>query len=189
MDFEIITLNKKNITDFAEARNELLKNAKSDWVFFLDSDEQLSKELKSEIEKLEPSGYEGFFVNRKNYFLGKYIGTDNILRLGRKSAGKWLRKVHEVWRVSGKVGQLKNPIIHYSYKSLHEAIKKTNSYSSLHAEENLREGKKSGLFKIIFYPPAKFIQSILMSRGFVFSMLQSFHSFLAWSKIWVSQNT
>jgi len=46
---EIITLNKNNITDFALERNKLLNNSKSDWVFFVDSDEVVSDSLKSEI--------------------------------------------------------------------------------------------------------------------------------------------
>jgi hypothetical protein len=63
-------------------------------------------------------------------------------------------------------------------------VNKINFYSTLHAEENLADGKKSNLFKIVCYPPAKLIQSLLIGRGFVFSMLQSFHSYLAWSKEW-----
>jgi hypothetical protein len=59
-----------------------------------------------------------------------------------------------------------------------------NVYSSIHAAENAREGKHSNLFKMIFYPKVKFIQNALAGRGFVFSMLQSFHSFLGWAKQW-----
>lgn len=196
-NYSVITLKKKNITDFAGERNSLLKKAKTDWVFFLDADETMSKSLNDEIEKeISEDKYDGFFVNRKNYFLGKYIGTDNILRLGRKNAGKWKRKVHEVWEINparirsgvkGKTGQLKNPIVHNSAKNLHGFIEKVNYYSTLHAEENLKSGKRSALFKIVFYPPAKFFQSLIMGRGFVFSMLQSFHSFLAWTKEWQIQ--
>lgn len=189
---EIITLNRPHITNFAKERNLLLKKAKADWVFFVDSDEVISKELKDEItSRLGGStvnNYNGFYVYRKNYFFGQYTGTDKILRLGRKNLGNWNRSVHEVWKIKGNIGEFDNPLIHNTAKNLHEFIDKINYYSTLHAEENLENGKRSNLIKIIFYPVFKFIQSMLSGRGFVMSMLQSFHSFLAWSKAWKLQN-
>jgi len=184
---EIITLKKSEITDFAKERNELLKKSKREWIFFVDSDEKISKDLKKEINKLDPEDYSGFYIKRENYFLGRYIGTDKIIRLGKRNSGKWQRRVHEVWKIKGNVGQLKNPIIHNSVKNLHEYIDKINFYSSLHAQENMSQGKRSDIFKIVFYPPAKFFQSLVSGRGFVFSMLQSFHSFLSWTKVWQLQ--
>jgi hypothetical protein len=187
-NLEIITLKKDGITDFAKERNDLLRKSKAEWVFFVDSDETVPEELETEISnlKLQTSNFSGFYVYRKNYFLGKYIGTDKILRLGRRDAGKWERSVHEIWQIDGNIGRLKNPLIHNTAKDLHEFINKINFYSTLHAEENLKRGKRSNIFKIIFFPVFKFFQSIIMGRGFVMSMLQSFHSFLAWSKEWTS---
>lgn len=187
INFEILTLNEKKITDFSEARNRLLKNVNSEWILFIDTDEKLSKELRGEISKLNPKGYNGFYIKRKIVFLGRVIGYDKVLRLARKNSGRWARKVHEIWRVKGKVGTLKNYIIHNTAENLHDYIGKINCYSSIHATENLHEGKKASLFKIIFYPKIKFIQNFCEGRGFVFSMLQSFHSFLGWAKQWELQ--
>lgn len=189
MKVEFVTLRKEDITDFAKERNELLKKAKNDWVFFVDTDETVSKDLETEISNIKPqiSNLSGYYVYRENFFLGKYIGTDNILRLAKRNAGKWERRVHEVWRVKGVIGKLKNPLIHNSAGSLHEFVHKINFYSTLHAQENLSRGKRSNLFKIVCYPMAKFGQSFFTGRGFVFSMFQSFHSYLAWSKEWQFQ--
>ncbi len=190
---EIIALNKPDISDFAGERNKLLKKTKSKWIFFLDSDEKMSKTLEKELKtlsskwKVEEIRHTAYIVKRRNFFVGTYIGTDKIIRLGKKNAGKWERKVHEVWRVKGKVGVLKNPIIHNTAKNLHEYIGKLNRYSTLHAEANIKEGKKFSLFKIIFYPKLKFIQSIIIGRGLVFSIFQAFHSFLSWAKQWELQ--
>lgn len=184
---EIITLNKPEITDFAKERNHLLNKSKADWLFFLDTDEVISPELHVEIEQSINGPENGYYVFRKNYLLGKYVGTDKILRLGKKGSGKWERSVHEVWIVKGKVGQLKNPLVHNTAKNLHEYIDKINFYSTLHARENLDSGKRSNIFRILVYPPTKFFQSLIMGRGFVISVLQSFHSFLAWSKEWQLQ--
>jgi hypothetical protein len=186
-NIEILTLNQKNITDFAEARNRLLKTAASSWVFFVDTDEVVSDGLKKEIKDLDPKGYYGFYIKRKIIFLGKEIGEDKVLRLAKKDAGRWERKIHEAWKVKGKVGTLKNYIIHNTASDLHSYIEKMNNYSDIHARENLKEGKKVNLFRMIFYPKAKFIQNVLAGRGFVFSMLMSFHSFLGWAKQWELQ--
>jgi len=186
-DVEILTLKERNISDFAEARNRLLQRAKSKWVLFIDSDEKVSDELASEMSSLDPSNFSGFFIKRKIVFLSKVVGEDKVLRLARRSGGKWKRKVHETWQIKGEVGTLKNYIIHNTAYNLHDYIVKINTYSSIHAAENLYEGKYSNLFKIILYAKIKFIQNILARRGVVFSMLQSFHSFLGWAKQWELQ--
>lgn len=185
---EIIILNKPKITDFAFERNELLKSARNEWVLFIDTDEKISKELEGEISHLDPGSNNGFFIKRKIIFLGKEIGEDKVLRLGKKNAGKWMRSVHETWEIEGKVGTLKNYIIHNTAGNIHEYIEKINLYSDMHAKANMKEGKHPNLFKIIFYPKLKLLQNLFSGRGFVFSMLQSFHSFLAWSKEWKLQN-
>lgn len=187
MKYQTITLNEKNITDFASSRNKLLASAKSEWVLFLDTDEELSDELKKELEKLKPGKRTGFIIKRKIIFLGTYIGEDEVLRLAKKDAGRWVRKVHETWNIKGKIGNLDNYIIHNTAKDMSTYVAKMNKYSDIHARENLKEGKRSDIIKIIFYPLAKLIQNLLAGRGFTFSMLQSFHSFLGWTKLWELQ--
>ena len=186
-NFQIITLNKPGIIDFAKERNLLLKKSKSDWVLFIDSDEKLSSDLSKEISTVDPGEFKGFIFKRRIVFLGKEIGEDRVLRLARKDSGKWVRKVHETWEIKGRVGTLRNYIIHNTADNLYDYIEKINLYSSMHAVENRKEGKTASLFKIIFYPKIKFLQNILMGRGVVFSLLQSFHSFLGWAKQWELQ--
>lgn len=187
INFQIITLREKNIKDFAKSRNDLLKNSTTDWVLFLDTDEILSPELKKEIEELDPGKFDGFYIKRKIIFLGQKSGEDKVLRLGKKSAGKWTRKVHETWNIKGRVGTLKNYIVHNTAMDMYSYIEKMNKYSDIHAVENISEGKSTSLLKIIIYPKLKLIKNILNGRSFVFSMLQSFHSFLGWAKIWELQ--
>lgn len=178
----IFTLNKPNITDFAFERNELLKKSKTDWVLFLDSDEELS----APIENLDKK-YDGYILKRKNYFLGKYVGTDKIVRLGKSKFKTWRRSIHEIWDIN-KVGHLDNYIIHNTADNLADYIKKINYYSDLHAKANLKERKKSTLFKIITFPVAKFILALLKSKHIVFSIMQSLHSYLSWTKLYFLQH-
>lgn len=71
MKFQTLILNEENITDFADARNRLLKSANSDWVFFLDTDETLTPKLAKEIKNLDPRNYSGFYLKRNIIFVGK----------------------------------------------------------------------------------------------------------------------
>lgn len=183
--------------DFAAQRNFGLLKCKGEWVLFLDADERISLFLKKEIiGQIKKTDNDGFYLKRRDYFLGKELkygetANNKFLRLGRKGKGKWYRKVHEEWRVNGVIGELNNPIIHKQNPSLSEFISKLNKYSEIHSEENLNEGKRSTVFKVIFYPIFKFGVNYFWklgvldgTRGFIIAAAMSFHSFLSWSKLW-----
>lgn len=188
--------------DFASQRNFALLKAKNDWVFFVDADEVVPEETRLEIvSKIEnPLLKEvGYFVKRDNYFLGKKLkhgeaSSVSILRLAKKKYGRWKRKVHEYWDIKGKAGRLNGKLDHYFCENLSGFIEKINWYSELHAVANREEGKKSDLFKVLFYPVFKFFDNFVLKKGFldgvpgfVFAFLMSFHSFLSWSKLWLLQ--
>ena len=115
MKYTTIVLKENDIRDFSRARNEVLARAKGEWVLFLDSDESLSPELVTEIKNLKPEAcVNGFLIPRQG------IVQERLLRLGRKNAGLWHRKVHETWDIKAQVGVLKNPILHKPEKNLLE---------------------------------------------------------------------
>lgn len=202
----ILTLNKPNITDFARERNNLLKKSKTDWNLFLDSDERLNDESLSlrgaksdvaiRIKRLlhfirNDTKYECFYLKRKNYFLGQYVGTDKIIRLVKKGTGRFERIVHEVWKSkkSHPAGVFFGSyIIHNTADNLTDYLNKINNYSDLHAKANQKEGKKSNLMKIIFFPILKFIVTFVKSKHIVFSIMQSLHSYLSWTKLYFLQH-
>ncbi len=187
MNMNTLTLNKTNITDFAKERNELLKKSKSEWNLFLDNDETITNPINQLFSKTINDAY---YIYRKNYFLGKYVGTDKIIRLVKKGTGKWMRGVHEVWVPNDllRVGVINDSFItHNTASNLALYLEKVNYYSTLHAKANFNEGKRSSIFKIIFYPIAKFIFTFVKSRHVVFSIMQSLHSFISWSKLYLRQ--
>lgn len=184
--------------DFSAQRNFGLKKARNEWVVFVDADEIVTEELSKEIMTvLQNPQAEGYFIKRQDIFMGKKMhggewGRNWLLRLGK--GGEWSRKVHEQWKIPGKVGRLSSTLLHSPDQSLEGFVARLNHYSSLHAESNSEEGKSADLIKITCYPLIKFFDNFFVKGGwrdgvygFVYAILMSFHSFLAWSKLWTSQ--
>jgi len=200
---------KHNLADdFAGQRNYGLSKAKNEWVLFVDADERVSGALASEVSGIlylvyprpelgSKAGISGYYIKRRDYIWGKEIkhgeaGNMKLIRLAKRNAGLWRRSVHEYWDIKGEVGELKNPLIHHPHQTLREFIEHLNYFSSLHAEENKKEGKASNIFKIILWPKLKFFYNYFIrlgfldgTAGFVLVVMMSFHSFLAWSKQWL----
>jgi glycosyltransferase involved in cell wall biosynthesis len=199
-DFGARVYKRKLDNDFAAQRNFGLEKATGNWILFLDTDEEISKELSNEITQLVSNPLirtQGYHLKRQDFLWGKLMtgteaGRTKLLRLIKKGKGKWARRVHEYIIAPENTSVLKNNLIHYPHTTLGEFIKDINYYSTIHAEENRNEGKKASLAKIIFYPAGKFINNWLIlggykdgGQGFVVSLMMSLHSFLSWSKLWL----
>lgn len=187
--------------DFAAQRNYAISKAKNDWVLFVDADEVISKNLKTELLDIDNKllNYVGYFIKRRDIFMGKKLkygesGNIKLLRLGNKFAGIWKRKVHEYWDINGEIGQLQGKLIHFPHRTLREFIEHISKYSMIHSKENEKEGKEQNIYKIIFYPLGKFFYNYFYKiaifdglRGFIVSIFMSFHSFISWSSLWLSK--
>ncbi len=190
--------------DFAGQRNFALTKAKNDWVLFLDADEVVSPSLTSEIvRRVREDRYDGFYLSRREVFIGQplksadkpiwdwSLGPIKLLRLGKKKKGQWVGRVHERWLIKGQVGQLKTPLLHYSFPDLTTALKKINFYSSIQANKLKAKGIKTSWWQIIIYPLGKFLKNFFWhqgwrdgTRGLIFAFLMSFHSYLVRAKLW-----
>jgi len=193
---------REPVMDFAKVRNEVLSRAKNEWVLFLDADEEIGEELKKEMRRVTDIGgayFSGFYFRRRDKFLGRWLGHGEtagvrLLRLARKDAGRWERPVHEVWGVGGRIGELKNPILHYSHESVDEMVGKLDKYSEIQAEYKLGKlgkfGKLGLLGEMVVFPAAKFIQNYFWRlgvldgmEGFIHALMMSGHSLLVRAKI------
>lgn len=185
--------------DFSVQRNFALDKAKYEWVFFVDADEVVTKELEEEIYQLTSqflTSANGFLIPRKDILWGKELrfgetGHINLLRLGRKEKGHWEGRVHEEWKVLGEVVRLQHPLLHYPHPTIREFLSEINTYSTLRAKELHQKKTTVSLTAIIAYPIGKFFLNYFFKlgfldgvRGMIVALMMSFHSFLVRGKLW-----
>lgn len=152
--------------------------ATSEWILQLDADEIVDENLKKEIfSAMKKKEFDGFWIPRRNYFLGRFLTKggqypDYTLRLYRKGKGRLPQKnVHEQAVVEGKVGYLKNPLIHMADPSFSRYIKRWNRYTNLIATE--LKDKKIGYNPIyaikylLILPIWWFLLTYIRHKGFM----------------------
>ncbi len=92
--------------------------------------------------------YAAFWIPRKNWFLSRFLTKggqypDYTIRLYKNGVAKFpCRDVHENVEVKGKIGYLKNPILHYADPNFARYIKRWHRYNDLEADMLVKEGKK-----------------------------------------------
>lgn len=186
---------------FARQKQRAVDYAGGPWVLILDADERLTPGLKAEItDSISNTDCSGFYVPRENYFIGKRIRhggwwPDHTLRLFRKDRGHLeIRKVHEKVVVEGKTGYLRNPLRHYTYRSISDFTKRMESYSTLAAEEIRKNAGSAGLFSVTIRPLSTFMKMYFLrlgfldgARGLMLAALYSYYTFLKYAKTWERQ--
>ncbi len=183
---------------FSAQKNSAIEKTTNEWVLSLDADERIGPELRQEIEKVlqEEPPVDGYWIARKNYFLGRWIRycgwyPDRNLRLFRKSRGRFTeRAVHEKVEVQGKTATLIYPLVHETYRSLSDFLIRSDRYSTLAAGEMQRQGRRYRFGNAFFRPPLTFLQMYLLRAGFLegywgflLSVLYSYYTFAKYAKL------
>ncbi len=147
---------------FPKKKNWALKNLpfSYEWVLIVDADEVIPSELAEEISQVlqNPSGYDGYFINRCFYFLGRWLRHGGYypsynLRLFKHRLGRYEKiiadgagdnEVHEHVILNGRAASLKHEMLHYAYPDLTTWMEKHNRYAAWEADllEWLRSGEQ-----------------------------------------------
>jgi len=162
--------------DYGKQRSYGLKKCQNKWVLVLDSDEILSPALKEEIGRLfktrKVESYAGFLIPFQNHFLGRPVnyGGENykMLRLFKKERVEVKPSlVHERFEVKkGRIGELKNKINHYSYRSLWSMFKKFTDYAIREAEQKFKRNERITFKKLFLYAPHMFYARFIKDKGY-----------------------
>ncbi len=173
--------------------------AREEWILSVDADEEVSDELKGEIRRMVDSTdpADGYLIPRRSNFLGRWIRhggwyPDLVLRLFRKDSGRFtLSMVHEEVQVRGRIGRLKNDLLHHTDPDFDHYLAKLNRYTSLDAVGLFDAGGKSRLRDITLRPPVVFVKMYLVKAGFldgihglILALASAFHVFSKYVKLW-----
>ncbi|HEX9817664.1 MAG TPA: glycosyltransferase family 2 protein [Patescibacteria group bacterium] len=178
------------IKNFSAVRNLALKQARYDWVFFLDSDEEIDPSSWLKIKALLGSDFEGIFVRRRDVFYGKILrfgetGRTRLLRLMKKNASQFVRPVHEIAQVRGKIFFAQIELLHYAHRNISEFWTDISNYAKIEADYQSDRHLPIWLLtvKTVVYPTAKFVQNYFWRlgfldgwRGLIYAVMMSLHS-------------
>ena len=124
---------------------------RNEWILIVDCDERITAELWDEIAAaIENSENEGYYLNRRVFFMGKWIRhggkyPDWNLRLFKHKNGRYENlgteeirntgdnEVHEHVVLPGKIGYLKNDMLHEDFRDLFHWLERHNRYSNWEA--------------------------------------------------------
>ena len=182
---------------FPKKRNWILMTYvfSTEWVLFLDADEQLTDASIAEMRAKISGSYVGLWLNYTNHFLGRTLrfGVPQrklaLLRVGaglheRIDASRWSdldMEVHEHPILDGAVGEIAARIDHADFRSLHHFIARHNAYSTWEANRyiqmtlgssadqhlSLRQRIKYRFVKQWWFPFAYFLLTYVLRGGFL----------------------
>jgi glycosyltransferase involved in cell wall biosynthesis len=167
---------QKPWTGYQGQKEFALSKATGHWVLSLDADEVVSDELRREIQWQirQDDALEGYRIPRRSFYQGQWINhsgyyPDKQLRLFRRQRGHWTGgRVHEKVEVRGRIGNLRNDLLHYPYGGVISGqIQKVDSFSSLLAQDLYEQGKRFNLALLVCRPVGKFLEMYLLRKGFL----------------------
>lgn len=175
--------------------------AKSDWLLYIDADEEVTDELKNEILSTiaSPHAKDGYYVTRKVCAFGKWIEhggwfPDYTFRLFKKD--KYLAEyaeVHGGFTVRGEKGKLQGFLLHYTYNKIEDYLEKMNVYTSLQVSNKLKDNPHINIqpLKLLLSPLSHFYRMFIVRKGykdglhgFLLACLGALYVLALYAKVW-----
>lgn len=190
-------------SDFSSLRNYGMAKAESDWVFYVDADERVTKKLQEEIKERVKNysfgnGIAGYYVKRKTYYFNKDWGySDRVQRLFLKKLFiEWRGEVHETPYVKGKLEVLTYPLLHFTHYDLGKMVNKTNEWSEVEARLRFSSRHpKMSWWRFIRVMMTGFLRAYVKEKGYkngaegiMESIYQAFSMFITYAKLWEMQD-
>ena len=194
--FPNVTIHTTPFLGFGAMHNYASKLASHDWIFSIDSDEVVTKELADTVLSTSLNPQKVYSIQRANYFNGKQIKwcsgwhPDHVVRLYHRKSTRFSNDlVHEkVIRDSMEIEQLKGPLLHTPYLEIGDFLEKMQHYSTLFAEQN--KGEISSVFHALVHSWFAFIKSYIFKlgilggkEGFIISLYNGHTAFYKYLKL------
>ena len=159
---------------FGAQKNFALAQAKGNWVLSIDADERVTPALEEEIKMAVAAGEaDAYEMPRRSTFCGRAMRhsgwyPDYVLRLFRRGSARFSDHiVHERVACDGKVGRLREPILHFPVARLEDALSRIDRYSTAGAEITVSSGKSVSFSAGIFHGLYAFFRAYVLRAGFL----------------------
>lgn len=186
---------------YAGQKQFALDQCSQDWCLNIDADERLDAQLRRILPDLiaAPPETVGWRIARRPYLIGFGYTPDHVkerknLRLIRRGGGAYdlAQAVHEGIVPKGRVGKAATgSFLHFRPLVIDEQILKENKYSTLKADQQVAEGKRPKLSKLVFSPAVYFLRLYFRNglwrcgaSGFIEAMTGAVYAFLTQAKIY-----
>jgi len=153
---------------------------RGDWILYLDPDEIVTPELAAAVEAAagrDDAPYAAYEFPRRNNYFGKYLKhggayPDYQLRLFRRGKARFAcRSVHERLEVDGRVGRLEPALLHNTYPTVADYLRKLPLYVAAGADARERAGRRPGfgpdLWQFLLRPALRFGRRYVLKGGFL----------------------
>lgn len=187
---------------FARWRNWGAKMAKGEWLLYVDTDEEITPELKKKIlQAVSSDEFSAYAIPRRNIFLGHEMRwgawrPDFQLRLIKKNKLiGWYGELHEQPKIKGEICHLNEPMIHRSHRSLTEMVDKTNEWSEIEARLLYKSNHpKMNFFRFFSVAFREFWYRGILHLGFldgkvgvIETIYQVYSRLITYAKLWELQ--
>jgi glycosyltransferase involved in cell wall biosynthesis len=193
----------RSFDNYSNQKNYAMDLATGDWILSVDADEEIPKELQSEIIKaITSTSINGYLIPRRNFILYGEIrytrwSPDKHIWLWRNGLGRWSGDIHEEVHVDGEISSLIAAKKHYSYQTVFEFLNMMNSYTTKIAQEMAKKDIKFSFVAMIFSFKRSFVGRYILKlgfldgwRGFILSYMMGIYRLTTWIKVWeLAQNT
>jgi hypothetical protein len=200
---EIVKVNTADINgSFSEWRNAGAKEAKNEWLLYIDTDEEVTLKLRDQILQVIGSNeFAGYAIPRRNNFLGHVMhwggwSPDFVIRLIKKDKLKtWGGNLHEQPMIDGTICHLKEPLLHTTHRSITEMVDKTNKWSEIEAKLLYESGHpKMNIFRFFSAGFREFWYRGIAKLGFLDGKVgvieiiyQIYSRLITYTKLWELQ--
>jgi glycosyltransferase involved in cell wall biosynthesis len=180
---------------YAAQKQWALEQCDTEWVLWMDADEEMSSALRDEIRALDFAA-DGYAVPRRVYYLGQWIRhcgwyPDHVTRLFRRERGRFADMlVHEHVELEGRVERLRGDLYHYTYRDIAHHLAKMNEFTTLAAQQMHRQGRRVSAAGMLAHTIGAFVSMYLVKSGYrdraaglVVSVLGSYYVFLKYAKL------
>jgi len=180
-------------------RNWAYALAKNNWVLSLDADEQVSEDLKKEMQNIlkQETNYVAFSIPLRNYIGGYWVRYGGWypagkVRLFKKDKFQYEEaQVHPRVFIQGECGHLKSDIIHKGYPDFAHFLNSMNFQTTLEAQKWIKSKRPMSFGRAFWRTIDRFFRTYVRKKGykdgfvgFMVAFFASLYQILSYAKYW-----